>query len=194
MNSTLMSRRTDQALVIAARGGDDLAATELYNRYARRVFALVHSQMSDWLRSVTEPEDIVQSVFKSMFRGLQGGQFEAPPGNTLWSLIAVIAVRKTRRRATHHSAQRRDAHRVAPLREGDATSASEQLTLKVLEMDLGQTLATLRESDRKVLLARIQGHSVEEIAQIMGRTGRTIERSLQRIREQLADLLLNEME
>ena len=130
MNSTSISERTDQALVMAVRSGDDRSVTELYDRYARRVFALVDSQMSDWLRSVTEPEDIVQSVFKSMFRGLQGGHFEAPPGNTLWSLIAVVAVRKTRRRATHHLAQ---------------------------------------------------GHSVEEIAEIMGRTGRNIERSLQRI-------------
>lgn len=183
---------TDQSLIRAVRNGDQESASVLYNRYARRVFGLVHSQMSDWLRTVTEPEDIVQSVFKSMFRGVSSGRYDAPEGNTLWSLIAVIAVHKTRRRATHHASAIRDSRRNVSLESlGDAESA-ETPDLKGLELDLRETLGILREVDQRVLLARIQGHSVEEIAEIIGRTTRTVERSLQRIREKLAEWLLNE--
>ena len=92
MTGKSISDASDQTLVIAVRNGDQRSATELYDRYARRAFGLVHAQMSNWLATVTEPDDIVQSVFKSVFRGVTSGKYEAPEGNTLWSLIAVIAV------------------------------------------------------------------------------------------------------
>jgi RNA polymerase sigma-70 factor (ECF subfamily) len=150
--------------------------------------------MSHWLQSVTEPEDIVQSIFRSMFRGVQGKSYDAPPGDTLWNLLAVIAVRKTRRRATHHRAERRDARRTVPLDSVDENAALDPSQYQHLELDLRDVVNSLRESDRAILLARIQGHTVEEIGCKIGRTSRTVERSLQRIRRQLADHLLDEPE
>lgn len=193
MIGNIPEERTDESLVQAIRNGDEQSAAELYDRYARRVFALVHAQMADWLHSVTAPEDIVQSVFKSMFRGVQGGSYEAPEGNTLWSLIAVIAVRKIRRRATHHLAECRDAQRNVPIDSLEETQIPAAENFQLLEMDLREMLGSLRDADRKILLARIQGHSVDEIGEMMGRSSRTIERSLQRIRELLADLLSDEL-
>lgn len=182
----------DQQLVEAVRDGDESASTELYQRYARRVVGLVDSQMSDWLRGVTEAEDIAQSVFRSIFRGVQGGDYEAPPGNTLWSLIAVIAVRKTRRRATHHLAKRRDSKRSVALEPTDAVSSADGEEFASMTLDLRDALASLSEGDQETLALRIQGNTVEEIAETLNRSGRTIERRLQRIREHLADILLDD--
>ncbi len=187
---TVTIESDDRELVFAIRHGDEAAATELFNRYAKRVFGLVHSQMSDWLRSVTEPDDIVQSVFRSMFQGVKGGDFDAPPGNSLWSLIAVIAVRKTRRRATHHMAERRDARRHQAMDAIEEVAESNEGLWNEIRLDLAETLAEFKEIDRDILLARIQGYSVEEIATAKDRSERTVERSLQRSREKLADLLL----
>lgn len=193
MTAKSISDASDQALVVAVRNGDQNSASELYDRYARRVFGLVRAQMSNWLATVTEPDDIVQSVFKSVFRGVASGRYEAPEGNTLWSLVAVIAVRKTTCRARHHFAATRDSNRNVPLESLGDSELATIYDCQGLELDLKETLESLRESDQRVLLARIQGHSVEEIADTIGRTTRTVERSLQRIREKLADLLCDEL-
>lgn len=193
MTPNNISDVSDQALVLAIRNGDESSASELYNRYARRAFGLVRAQMSNWLATVTEPDDIVQSVFKSVFRGVTSGKYEAPEGNTLWSLIAVIAVRKTTCRARHHSAAIRDSKRNVPLEPSGGSELATTYDCQGLELDLRETLESLSESDQRVLVARIQGHSVEEIADTIGRTTRTVERSLQRIREKLADLVWDEL-
>ncbi len=193
MTAESLSDASDQTLVRAVRNGDQRAATELYDRYARRAFGLVYTQMSNWLATVTEPDDIVQSVFKSVFRGVTSGRYEAPEGNTLWSLIAVIAVRKTTGRARHHSATIRDSNRNVPLESLGDSELAQTYDCQGLALDFKETLESLRESDQRVLLARIQGHSVEEIADRIGRTTRTVERSLQRIREKLADFVWDEL-
>lgn len=183
---------TDRSLLVLVRGGDEDAATTLYERYARRVFGLVEAQLGDRLRASTEPEDVVQSVFKSMFRGVQSGHYDAPPGTTLWNLLAVIAVHKLRRKATHLSAQCRDANRNVSLEAIDGRVPFDQSSIESLEISVRETLDLLRPLDREILSLRIQRYTVDEISEKLGRSRRTVERSLQRSRERLASLLLDE--
>jgi RNA polymerase sigma-70 factor (ECF subfamily) len=174
------------------RDGDEDAASMLYERYARRVLGLVESKLGARLRSTTEPEDVVQSVFRSMFRGVQSGNYDAPPGATLWNLLAVISVNKLRRKATHHSAQCRDMDRVVSL---DAVTDGETIddsSIQFLEVCVRETLEFLRPLDREVLSLRIQGHTVDEISEMTNRSCRTVERCLHNSRKQLASLLLDE--
>ena len=186
--------QTDRSLLVLVRSGDEDAAKALYERYARRVFGLVESKLGDRLRAITETEDVVQSVFKSMFRGVQSGNYDAPPGATLWNLLAVIAVHKLRRRANHASAQRRDANRNVSLESMIEGLSSDQSSIEFLEICVRETLEVLRQVDREILSLRIQGNTVDEISEAIGRSRRTIERSLQKSRERLASLLLDEDE
>ncbi len=183
---------SDRSLVARVRDGDELAATALYERYAHRVFELVDSKLGAQLRATTEPEDIVQSVFKSMFRGVQAGHYMAPPGSTLWNLLAVIAVNKLRRKATYQAAQRRDSQRSEVLETEDNALAVDESAADFLALCVRETVGLLRPLDREVLSMRIQGHSIDEISNAIGRSLRTVERSLQRCREQLAELLLDD--
>ncbi len=180
--------------MVAVRDGDEQAASLLYERYARRVFGLVRSQLGAKLGKVTEPEDIVQSVFKSVFRGMQSGNYDAPPGSTLWNLLAVIAVRKLTNQANHHTRKRRDVSRNVSLgaAEENLAGAIDQASIEFLGICIRESLEQLRSVDRDILTLRIAGHSVEEIHRKVGRSRRTIERSLQRSREVLAGLLLSE--
>lgn len=164
----------------------------LYERYARRVLGLVEAKLGPRLRSTTEPEDVVQSVFKSMFRGVQSGNYDAPPGSTMWNLLAVIAVNKLRRRAAHQSAQRRDSSRQVPLDLVDDREVVDDKSLEDFEVYVRETLDLLRPLDREIVTLRIQGHAVDEIAKISGRSRRTVERSLQNSRKRLASLLLED--
>ncbi|MCC9600169.1 sigma-70 family RNA polymerase sigma factor [Stieleria sp. JC731] len=185
---------TDRSLVVAVRDGNEHAASILYDRYARRVFGLVRSKLGTKLGVVTEPEDIVQSVFKSVFRGMQSGNYDAPPGATLWNLLAVVAVRKLTNQANHHTRQRRDVSRNVSLdSSSDGLKESiDQASIEFLEICIRESLELLRPIDQEILTLRISGHSIEEIHQKTGRSRRTVERSLQRSREVLAELLLAE--
>ena len=185
---------TDKSLVVMVRDGDEDAAEALYDRYARRVFGLVRSKLGARLSAMTEPEDIVQSVFKSMFRGMQAGNYDAPPGTTLWNLLAVIAVRKLSNKASHHSAKRRDASRNVPLdAELDGVGPAIDLaSAEFFQVCIQESLELLRPLHRKILSLRIQGHSIDEIRDLTGRSRRTVERSLQKSRELLAESLLDE--
>jgi RNA polymerase sigma factor (sigma-70 family) len=183
---------TDRSLVVMVRDGDEDAANVLYERYARRVLGLVEAKLGARLRSTTEPEDVVQSVFKSMFRGVQSGNYDAPPGSTMWNLLAVIAVNKLRRRAVHQSAQRRDISRLVSIETVEAGDVIDESSVEFLQICVRETLGLLRSLDREIVSLRIQGHAVDEISEITGRSRRTVERCLQKSRKQLASLLLED--
>lgn len=182
--------QSDKSLIMMIREGDDGAASLLYRRYAHRVLKLVQNRMSGRLRAKTEPEDIVQSAFRSIFRGVQSGHYDAPDGSTLWNLLAVIAVNKLRRHANHLFAQRRDANRDVTLEECDVALGSDQRSIEIMELTIRETLDQMRPFDAEVLRLRLRRHSVEEISDQTGRSKRMVERSLQKSRERLSQILL----
>lgn len=184
--------QSDRSLVLMIRDGDDAAAALLYHRYAHRVLSLVQSRMSERLRSKTEPEDIVQSAFRSIFRGVRTGHYDAPEGSALWNLLAVIAVNKLRRHANRLFANRRDASREVALDSCDAALGVDQRSIEILEMTIRETLEQMRPLDAEVLSLRLRRYSVEEISERTGHSKRMVERSLQKSRVRLSDVLLRD--
>jgi RNA polymerase sigma-70 factor, ECF subfamily len=176
---------SDQSLIVRLRSGDESAASEVYNRYSKRVFGLVHQQMADRLRAQVQPEDIVQSVFKSVFRGINTGNYDAPPGGTLWQLMAIVAVHKVRRNARLRSAQRRDARRTQSLNAMENFDTADDCTSDEFEAAIREAIENLKESEQDVVLLRVQGYSVEEIASKLERSRRSIERTLHNIRKKM---------
>ncbi len=183
---------TDHSLASRVKDGDQDAAHVLYERYVQRVFGLVDSKLGSKLRATTDAEDIVQSVFKSMFRGVQAGNYEVEPGSTLWNLLAVISLSKLRRRAHHQTAQRRDVDRLVSLQTVADGEAMDVSTDEFLEICVRETMQKLRPSDRKILLLRIQGFTLAEISEQTSLSCRTIARRLRTSRKHLASLLLED--
>ena len=183
---------TDHSLASRVKDGDQDAAHVLYERYVQRVFGLVDSKLGSKLRATTDAEDIVQSVFRSMFRGVQAGNYEVEPGSTLWNLLAVISLSKLRRRAHHQTAQRRDVDRLVSLQTVADGEAMDVSTDEFLEICVRETMQKLRPSDRKILLLRIQGFTLAEISEQTSLSCRTIARRLRTSRKHLASLLLED--
>lgn len=192
MLKALIMSSTDRSLVLRVRSGDELAATELYERYAARVFGLVKSQMADALRAQTEPEDIVQSVFKSVFRGMSAGSYDAPQGGTLWQLMAVIAVNKVRRNARRRLCESRDARRNAYVENLDQAIVADGQSFTAMESAMAETFECLQPAEREAVVLRVKGYSIEEIATQLNKSRRTIERLLQHARTTLTQELCQE--
>ncbi len=183
---------SDRSLIALVRDGNENAASELYGRYARRLFGLVEAKMGDRLRKQTTPEDIVQSVFKSVFRGVKSGHYDAPPGETLWNLMAIVAVHKLSRTAEHHSAKRRDASRNIPLSNLEEAVSNHSFSAELLELSVRETLSAMRPIDQTIFKLRLKQHTVDEISELTNRSRRTVERSLQNSRELLVNMFLDE--
>jgi RNA polymerase sigma-70 factor (ECF subfamily) len=180
---------SDQSLVMRLRGGDEQAATEFYDRYVKRVYGLVHQQMAEHLRAVVQPEDIVQSVFKSIFRGLTSGDYNAPHGGSLWHLIAIVAVHKVRRNARRRMADKRDERRSQSIDSLQNFEAASGVTAEEFELAIRESVEGLKPIEQEVVMLRVQGYSVEEISNKLQRSRRGIERNLHAVREKFIQIL-----
>lgn len=106
---------SDVVLLDRFRLGDQDAALQLYYRYADRLMRLASKSTPAELAPRFDPEDIVQSVFRTFFRRAAKGQYEAPEGDELWKLLLVMALNKVRSRAAFHRARKRDIRKTQPL-------------------------------------------------------------------------------
>lgn len=184
---------TDASLLQRYRAGEGDAATELYRRYAERLFSLATAQTSAAVKGRVDPEDIVQSVFRTFFRRAALGQYEVPNGEELWKLFLVIGLNKIRALARHHKAAKRDARMTTGGIEfdtvADLTAAPDNIALHALQVTIDELLAPLPQSYQDVIRLRIEGCEVSEIAARTGRARRSVERMLEEFRQKLHGLL-----
>ncbi|RPI85694.1 MAG: sigma-70 family RNA polymerase sigma factor [Planctomycetaceae bacterium] len=185
---------SDLTLLARLRAGEPDAATELYLRYARRLHSLAQKQISTSLARRIDPEEIVQSVFRTFFRRAKIQDYVVPEGEELWRLLLVITLNKIRRNAKLHNAQRRDVRRTAGGSEGidqylaDDSSADET-ALAILRMVVDDVIHALPANQQEIVRLRIEGYEIDEISRKTERAKRTVERTLQEFRAELSKLL-----
>src|SRR5207244_3151678 len=86
-------------------------AREVFDRYARRLVGMAATKLPAFTRAKIDPEDVIQSVFRTFFRRHSGGEFRPEHWDALWSLLAVLTARKCGHYVEHLVAARRDARR-----------------------------------------------------------------------------------
>ena len=136
-----------------------------------------------------DPEDIVQSVFRTFFRRLSVGHYDVPDGEEIWRLLLVIALNKIRTVGNFHKAAKRDVRRTSTVDERHEPATDDDIAMTVLRLVVDEALEGLPESSRKIVELRIEGHEVAEIAEKVGRSKRSVERILQGFRSQLGALI-----
>src|SRR5262249_43679374 len=150
--------------------------------------ALIRSRCSDQLARRVEPDDVVQSVFRRFFRQVMRGVYDVPPGEELWGLLLVIALNRLRSEEAYHRAEKRDVRLCEPA-DPSTLAAYPAADTALLEVSVVDVLERLPAGQRQLVELRIQGHEVAAIAQIAGRSKRTVERTLQNVRARLRGLL-----
>ena len=180
---------SDRSLLRRFRRGQHDGPTLLYLRYARRLRALAARQSAPGLAARVDPEDIVQSVFRTFFRRAAGGQYDVPEGEEIWKLLLVIALHKIRSAGDFHRAARRDVRRTASGaaydRALEAAGGRDEVALTVLCLVIDEILYALPSGHRPIIERRIEGYEVVEIAAQLQRSRRTVERVLQEFRRKL---------
>lgn len=186
-------RVSDASLLRRFKGGEQDAATRLYVRYAERLRALAAAQASPDLRQRVDPDDIVQSVFRTFFRRAAEGQYDVPAGDELWKLFLVIGLNKIRAVAAYHKAAKRDVRQTAVGGEYekalDSAPGSDDEAMRSLRLTIDELLAPLPPTHREIIDLRVAGHEVADIAARTGRAKRSVERILQEFRRKLHGLI-----
>ena len=179
------------------RAGEDQAATELFERFAKRLASLVQSRLSKKLARHLDAEDVVMSAYRSFFVRARAGQFAVDEPGDLWRLLAQITLNKLYRAAEWNSAARRTPDResgnIADLANQAVDAAASPELAVVVADQLEHLMSQLTEATCRVLEFRLQGHDVDEIAALVGRSPRTIRRQLETIRETFTKLAGSEV-
>lgn len=186
------SQASDRSLIRRFRQGRADAATEIYLRYAGRLQNLAASQAGSDLGRRVDPEDIVQSVFRTFFRRVGQGQYDVPEGEELWKLFLVIGLNKIRSTGAYHRAAKRDVRQTQGgevLDRAAKQAAADEQHLTVLRMVVEELLSQLQPSQRNMVELRIAGYTVAEIAKQTRRSKRSVERVLQEFRQSLQALV-----
>src|SRR5262245_47150683 len=98
-------------LVARWRAGDEAAAAELFERYADRLIALARSRLSAKVAGRVDPEDVVQSAYRSFFAGVRNGRYDLERGGDVWRLLLAITLHKLYRQVQQHQRQKRSLDR-----------------------------------------------------------------------------------
>jgi RNA polymerase sigma-70 factor (ECF subfamily) len=175
------------------QAGDDTAARQLFERFSRQLIALARRRFDIRLRRKVDPEDIVQSAYKSFFHRYGEGNLEVVNWNSLWGLLTLITLRKCAERAAYYRTQRRDVAREVSAPAGAEETpwleapGREPTPLEAAE--LGETVerlfASLDEDERPVLELSLQGYTTREISQELGRAERTVRLLREYVRKRL---------
>jgi len=180
-------------LVTRYRAGDERAADELFRRYVGRLTVLARSRLSSRIARRVDPEDVVLSAYRSFFLRSRDGRLRLEQSGDLWRILVAITLNKLHRTVAHHRAQRRSVTREEPgepvvleaagmLNPTAPVGADEAVALAEL---LETFLSELEPQARFILELRLQDYQIQEIASAIGRSERTVRRSLQEIQERL---------
>jgi RNA polymerase sigma-70 factor (ECF subfamily) len=176
------------------RAGDDAAARTIFERFAHRLVGLARRRFHASLKYKVDPEDVVQSAYKSFFRGFDKGKFTVGNWDGLWGLLTLITLRKCADRVQYHRAECRDAIREVPAAaEAEAgvwgTEALSReptpLEAAVLSETVAQLLADLDEDERPIVELSLQGYTTQEISEKIERPERSVRRLRERVRQRL---------
>jgi RNA polymerase sigma factor (sigma-70 family) len=162
-------------------------------RFVAKLIRLAHSRFDAVLRHKVDPEDVVQSAYKSFFLRYGAGKLEVRDWGNLWGLLTMITLRKCLDRVEYHRAERRDVQREAAPAGAAGTEPWWQAVAReptpeegaVLAETVEQLLRGLTEDERPILQLSLQGYTTQEISEQLRKPERSVRRVRERIKKQL---------
>jgi RNA polymerase sigma-70 factor (ECF subfamily) len=159
----LMSEIAFSDLLERARQGDDEAMEQLIQEYEPQVRLVARHRLSRPLRAILDTMDLVQSVHYALLRGLRENKFTLASPQDLIALAVTMVNHKAARKWQRLQREQHilKLHRLLLARAG--SDPCPELTELVQSL-----LATVSDRDRRLLLLYLQGHSTQQVAQILG--------------------------
>ncbi len=189
-------------IVDGLRRGDEEAVREFCRQYDQSLRRLADGRMPAGLRRRVDPEDVVQSAFRTFLRRASDGQFQLTGVDGLWRLLCTITLTKVKKQARFQYQQRRDPRRevhAAPV--GDDSEAREPgvadptpspLEAAAFTEEFHAILDSFESTERRLVELKLQELTNEEIGAEMQISERTVRRIFKRIQARLERELAGE--
>jgi RNA polymerase sigma factor (sigma-70 family) len=179
------------------KNGNLDAVQQLWNRYAERLVNVAQQRLRHAPKHLADEEDVAASVFQSLCRGAVAGRFQdVKDRDDLWWLLLSITKQKAVNHIRRETAQKRGSRQTHAESDLDGEReiggfSLDQLMgdeptpdfLAMLDEQFERLMNLLRDDTlRSIALLRIEGYTMQEVADLMGTALRTVERKAQLIR------------
>lgn len=181
-----------------ASGEREDAARVIFERFSNRLINLARTRLGGHLRHRVDPESVVQSAYRSFFRGADAERFVYEAWEDLWGLLTILTLRKVYARADYFLAEKRHVGRERPLAQDDqhpsdrielaAAQPSPEEAAMLAEL-VENLMDGLRSREREVAVLLLQRNTVREISHIVKMSERTVSRIRARIQDHLEKLI-----
>lgn len=181
------------------RGGSDAALELMFLQFTERLMQLARSRIASYYRSKVDPEDVVQSVFKSFLKRYRNDKVEINSDDSLWGLLTIITIRKCADRIEYLRTAARNVRREVSItpKQSQDTGSIRYLLDREPSPDEAVELAEFVESlflgidqiDRPIIEFQLQGFSTKETATMLNRSERTVRRVRARARSRLLKMI-----
>lgn len=179
-------------IVARAVSGDRPAFEELYHKYVRKIYNLVYRMVG----SAQEAEEVTQEVFYQAYKNLTGFQGRSKFYTWIFRIATNVSLQYVKRAVRH----KRDTSfeevidaQMPTTGAASGTDPEKEVQSRALYRALDSAVKRLPPNQRAVMiLGPIQGHSYEQMAQILGTNEEVIKGRLHRARENIREFLKEE--
>lgn len=165
---------------------DDRAASKVFNRFALRLISLARQNLDPRILKKVDPEDVVQSVMKSVMLRIGKGQFILDNWDSIWGLLARVTIHKCRKWVDHFQAQRRQLDREGSDPSWEAIdrepTPSEGL---MLAETLQEVLRGLTAAEKAIVTLSLEGAEVKDVSTRVGCSISKVYRVLKFVKKRL---------
>jgi RNA polymerase sigma-70 factor (ECF subfamily) len=187
VKSKLDHRTTEEAsLVRRVQANDEMAFREIVDRYQAKVFSIIYGI----LRNRNDAEDIAQQVFAKIYFSIKNFDFRSSLLTWIYKITVNECYDYLRKKRVRKLVYESDFSSEDSLRMENSEPATDQAPAvdhRLAQHDLIiKLLSKISEEDRSlILLKEVEGHSVEELAEMTGMNENTIKVKLFRARQKL---------
>ncbi|MGH9629394.1 MAG: RNA polymerase sigma factor [Bryobacteraceae bacterium] len=180
-------RNSDEAVLVRrVQARDEMAFREIVERYQTKIFSIIYGI----LRNHNDAEDIAQQVFAKIYFSIGNFDFRSSLLTWIYKITVNECYDYLRKKRVRKLVYESDFSEEDALRMENSEPAREQrpavdVTLERRDL-LVKLLSKVSEEDRTlILLKEVEGHSVEELAEMTGMNENTIKVKLFRTRQKL---------
>jgi RNA polymerase sigma-70 factor (ECF subfamily) len=180
-------RSTEEGLLVRrVQQGDELAFREIVERYQAKVFSIIYGV----LRNHNDAEDISQQVFAKIYFSIRNFDFRSSLLTWIYKITVnecydYLRKRRVRKLVYESDFSEEDAHRMQSSEA--AKDPRPSVDSRLAQRDyVWKLLSRVSEEERTLMLLKeVEGHSVDELAQMTGMNENTIKVKLFRARQKL---------
>ena len=154
--------------------------------YLPKLIRLAARKLESSKNSLVEPEDVVSSVFRTVFRRLKSGKLELDDDDSIWNVLVTVLVRRLQNKIRHENAAKRSINKTVELEEfltlvfsRDPDPQDAVHFNQIIE----DVCKHLNPESRNVFELKIAGYNNFEIADKLNISPRTVGRRIALIRD-----------